>query len=907
MTRSGVIDSTEQKKIDSDVIDNCNIPQDTSQYTISEKKAPNLATFYFNHDTNTSMDEATQQFALDTVNSRNNVLDNSASAGVEETNENVAHSRPKLNKPARGPRPKSVPEEKIKILVQKVEELVSADRKQLHKISRVNKWLSLEKPDDSCDASGEDDEKESQTSEDVDTSSATLREEQYSMSQNTSFDELISNSGSHQWLGSITQFDDITSTTVMNNFSISESALHQMSLSPKGSDRFSNYFPTASSNNVNVNSNNSTSSTVEEVSPLITEKSSPIRKKKSRLKKKTAFGKSDTHLLYNPAAETIRTHLIKSGSFPGYSSHLTNNDRTADNDLVTGHISIQGVYCDTSTTSGADSEEDNNTSTVNFKYGEKTRYLHGVDSRDDSPGKISLKNAEEQSSSLSEQAWDNYQENYLSEPYSESHDSDAARRLLNFGEDYRNFIDSQSDWSALSDISPRMKRKSRVASNEEDSNEDEESLRQIINESKEQLKNAEEISEQIKAGINNFLVTNEIEELISTCDRHVNILDHLIKSSDEYKMSVGDKLATTDLLNGWRIVKSRSIAMFEYRRIRRQILDAKSLLELISMPGKNEASKNLYPVADIHNEIDACNSVQERITSQGMKLAALNALVHRYTLDNQNLEELSSTLKIEITELYELYDNARTCVADKLCQIESILPAWKTLEFRLEQLQKDLQEDKKTIHLLDSSLTNGNFSDQTATSVREVAKLLSESVHQTYSHLHQEGSFSDSGISDEGSEQEIGERQRRLAAIRRLVRQLELGLAPDSRDRLAMRERIELAEEELKALQLRCRALVVRSAACCVTSADGVRPPQEEHPPKAPIAPTASNDSGDPGSGPSSVSYFRRIFRASLLFQLALLALVCVSWLFEPKCCDQMNNFSWGLSPKLHYEGRPPI
>ncbi|XP_032589198.1 protein lava lamp isoform X2 [Drosophila mojavensis] len=52
---------------------------------------------------------------------------------------------------------------------------------------------------------------------------------------------------------------------------------------------------------------------------------------------------------------------------------------------------------------------------------------------------------EEHHSSISETAWDNYQEKYNSENYSEGLDSDAARRLLEFGDDYRNFIDSQSD------------------------------------------------------------------------------------------------------------------------------------------------------------------------------------------------------------------------------------------------------------------------------------------------------------------------------------------------------------------------------------------------------------------------------------------------------------------------------
>lgn len=45
----------------------------------------------------------------------------------------------------------------------------------------------------------------------------------------------------------------------------------------------------------------------------------------------------------------------------------------------------------------------------------------------------------------SESMWDNYMEKYNSEAYSEDRDVDGARRLLEFGDDYRNFIDSQSD------------------------------------------------------------------------------------------------------------------------------------------------------------------------------------------------------------------------------------------------------------------------------------------------------------------------------------------------------------------------------------------------------------------------------------------------------------------------------
>jgi hypothetical protein len=53
-------------------------------------------------------------------------------------------------------------------------------------------------------------------------------------------------------------------------------------------------------------------------------------------------------------------------------------------------------------------------------------------------------------------------------------------------------------------------------------------------------------------------------------------------------------------------------------------------------------------------------------------------------------------------------------------------------------------------------------------------------VSTTTSPQSTEGSLSDSGISDSGSEQELSERERRLAALRRLARNLEAVLAPGS-------------------------------------------------------------------------------------------------------------------------------
>lgn len=67
--------------------------------------------------------------------------------------------------------------------------------------------------------------------------------------------------------------------------------------------------------------------------------------------------------------------------------------------------------------------------------------------------------------------------------------------------------------------------------------------------------------------------------------------------------------------------------------------------------------------------------------------------------------------------------------------MENLLPSWKTLETRLEQLQQDLKEDEKTILLIDSCLTNGTFTDQTANSVRDVAKVLSETTSRQVGYI----------------------------------------------------------------------------------------------------------------------------------------------------------------------------
>nr|KAF7431501.1 hypothetical protein H0235_004425 [Vespula pensylvanica] len=201
----------------------------------------------------------------------------------------------------------------------------------------------------------------------------------------------------------------------------------------------------------------------------------------------------------------------------------------------------------------------------------------------------------------------------------------------------------------------------------------------------------------------------------------------------------------------------------------------------------------------------------------------------------------------------------------RLCALQTV----QQFSIRLSELQCDLRRDKDTLAVLDVALQAGATSE-VASSVRHVARLLSEKqeVHsQDTSRLHSSdpirtaskttsnpnlllnfqnetvimndatiaevtacplakftdqsatllnqegGSLSDSGISDSGSEQELSERERRLAALRRLTRSLENQLDPGSEALTELWKRVEDAEIELRDLQKQCRELIVRTAA----------------------------------------------------------------------------------------------
>lgn len=70
-------------------------------------------------------------------------------------------------------------------------------------------------------------------------------------------------------------------------------------------------------------------------------------------------------------------------------------------------------------------------------------------------------------------------------------------------------------------------------------------------------------------------------------------------------------------------------------------------------------------------------------------------------------------------------------IAEHLSDLSSHLQMWAQLESRLDELQSDLRSDGQTLRLLDTALNGGVVSMEVASSVRDVAKVLSESTNAT--------------------------------------------------------------------------------------------------------------------------------------------------------------------------------
>ncbi|KAI5699684.1 hypothetical protein M8J75_006914 [Diaphorina citri] len=350
------------------------------------------------------------------------------------------------NSVAENPKTKSIKKlvNYAELLVRRTPKVKRYHHSSLH--SQDEKFL----PADSCDASGEYTTEEDEicdiySSEDNlrrsdelhSTPKVTLRSKSSRVDRPRSMSILSHSSISQQML---------------NCFSNSESALNQML--------------TMSSHSVKTESSVNSSSTIEESSQFCDKSQSSSLKrhrKKHRRLRKSGSGSADNLSLaksgrgsHHHRTFIVPQQLYKSESFSGSSrrlsfsgdkSGLSSDMRTLNNttDAEMDELEEEAMVSDVDKMAEDKKKIKKKCSAVpNFKIGKSTSFFPVAKLRADFTS-----GAEEQTSSVGtipDEAWDNYQEKYNSEAYSEElPDSELLHQTLHFGEDYGSFIDCHSD------------------------------------------------------------------------------------------------------------------------------------------------------------------------------------------------------------------------------------------------------------------------------------------------------------------------------------------------------------------------------------------------------------------------------------------------------------------------------
>lgn len=289
----------------------------------------NVGSYYYKHrDTDSELDTKDSIISIDQKSKDDSSEDEFTYSAGPAAHLDLQKSLATVDEPDSEMELQNANQESIQLLVQRVEELVSTPNidplmfhteQQKSKLSRVKEWLNFEteKPIDSCDASGEctsgdsEEDKESQSSEDLNDSIVTCRPMDDSQSNLNTSDTLGSSTvtspesvkvnlrpkrlhmkGNRPWSVSCLSQLAHTSPTKspsdpLLNFSISESALNQLAIPSPTTVKIRSF--AASANSIGIQGNNSTSSTVEESGVLFLNEGTKcisVRKKKMRFRRK---------------------------------------------------------------------------------------------------------------------------------------------------------------------------------------------------------------------------------------------------------------------------------------------------------------------------------------------------------------------------------------------------------------------------------------------------------------------------------------------------------------------------------------------------------------------------------------------------------------------------------------------
>merc|ERR1719362_575198 len=509
------------------------------------------------------------------------------------------------------------------------------------------------------------------------------------------------------------------------------------------------------------------------------------------------------------------------------------------------------------------------------------------------------------SQNLSE-LWDD--ERYLSEyNYDEELDEDRAKRLLNFGDDYRAFIDSLSEsqhsMASMSlerrhKRSKRMRKKTLPAQHYDTQSEAEscDNLSSVLVDSEREISRVTSSLDLCHAegGFVRPECYNQYNDLKSICQDNLAIIIDCLQSAELQDTFVSKKKSRDlrVLLNKWEklLVKiGENIQHTEvYESLKNDIVSLRLDLTKV-LEERNNAEDDTEDDVELEQKLLTFRGAMSQLCEFKSQLFNLNLSVHNFLAElhcnssgSKRKFSGASHLKEDVSDLYRLWDKAHHNTVANITRTEDLLAKLRMFETEVVELRSLMTEDRRKILRNRKSGTGSSRGSVTS---------------------------GDSGISDDSGDW-VTDSDERLAKLRMIADNLRRNLPPDSPSLQLVDRTLQTTSDQLESLQrsFDTRRVKQKPKPKLLSSRDKQSTVQSDRSDEV-VSDHDGHDDGDTRvtvlTSPQ-VTWRRKVVRMALLMNFLLFLTAVLCWICQPKCCENQNTMY--LLPKLTYvNGPPPI
>jgi len=466
--------------------------------------------------------------------------------------------------------------------------------------------------------------------------------------------------------------------------------------------------------------------------------------------------------------------------------------------------------------------------------------------------------------------WD--QEAYLSEHnYDETLDLETAKTILNFGDDYRNFIESNSEVQSPRFVELEKRKKnsrikleterSKLVKDDSNSEDDCTDVFMVIADLKKDIEKYEDDYKILRSkGFENFEKPRQTECILQKCEGSCKFLSSLHRETASNNNFVARKNGREIrfLQNRWKVLEKLARKDQKLKSVYLTIKqDIESLREEIAEHQKKVKLNGKKGVKDLRKYLRFYKDSNIKLTGLKSRLFEVNLAVHTLLADvsGNNEDEVKylevDRMKDDVVELYDIWDECIKFVASKLATAEESVKSVSKIEKDLSELSDFLKKETKLL------VDKMKISEKTV---------------------------DDSGISDESGDMfhniDILEKEENLRHLKICVLQISKTLSPNSPVILGINAALIESAKQLKNLKSYMQNKKTTPAISVQTK-------------------MMENDRTD--------LFWLRVKKFSRLFIIFLSILLLMLVLITPNCCEFRNNMLL-FYPRLSYvNGPPPI